>query len=234
MLYAFAFERVGVVVSDLYFIDPDPMPGQETPERGVRVELRIFEQGEPVGSIYAARPITVGRPLWRVDLLEDVSSAPGSFDRTHHHPGFDGWAPGPRVFVEELSADPLPWLAGKLSDVPALLKETGVPPGELTEADAAGLHAAVPEITDTVRRLLERVWSGELGRRGRARLRAGHQRADQLAVAPGAALAADGPTVLAAGAPPSQLPAPRCRRPPTEVSPQGWLPGVTWPLTCSS
>ncbi|PSJ26064.1 hypothetical protein B7P34_24770 [Streptosporangium nondiastaticum] len=164
VLYAFGFERIGVVVSDLYFVDPDPLPGQASPERGVRLELRLFERGEPSGSIYAARPITIARPLWRVDLLQDADAAPGTFDRTHHHPDFDGWIPGPRVFVEELSADPLTWLAGKLSDVPGLLKETGISPGELTEADAAGLRAAVPEITDTVRRLLERVWAGELGR----------------------------------------------------------------------
>ncbi len=164
VLYAFGFERLGVVVSDLYFIDPDPMPGQATPERGVRLELRLFECGEPIGSIYAARPITIGRPLWRVDLLQDANAAPGTFDRTHHHPDFDGWIPGPRVFVKELSADPLPWLAGKLSDLPALLKETGVHPDDVAEADAAGLRAAVPEITETVRGLLERVWAGELGR----------------------------------------------------------------------
>ncbi|WP_199846701.1 hypothetical protein [Streptomyces sp. CB01201] len=64
MLYAFGFEQLGVVVSDLYFVDPDPLPGQETAERGVRLELRIFEPGELTGTIYAARPISIGRPLW--------------------------------------------------------------------------------------------------------------------------------------------------------------------------
>ncbi|MFC5723933.1 hypothetical protein ACFP1Z_27585 [Streptomyces gamaensis] len=164
MLYAFAFERVGVVVSDLYFIDPDPIPGQESPERGVRLELRLFERGEVTGSIYAARPVTIGRPLWRVDLLQDANAAPATFDRTHHHPHIDGWEPGHRVFVEELSADPLSWLAAKLSDITGLLKETGVSADELAPTDAADLRAAVPEITDTVRRLLDRVWAGELAR----------------------------------------------------------------------
>ena len=37
MLYAFGFERYGVVVSDLYHLDPNPGKGQEGPERGVRL-----------------------------------------------------------------------------------------------------------------------------------------------------------------------------------------------------
>ncbi|WP_369382575.1 hypothetical protein [Streptomyces sp. cg36] len=164
MLYAFGFERVGVVVGDLYFIDPDPSPGQETPERGVRLELRVFERGELTGTIYAARPLTIARPLWRVDLLQDADAAPRTFDRTHHHPEFHGWDPGPRVFVEELTRDPLVWLTDKLTHLESLLKETRIAPEDIPAADAEALRTAAPEITDTVRRLLDRVWSGELGR----------------------------------------------------------------------
>ncbi len=43
MFYALGFERVGVVMGDLYFIDPDPLPGQEGAERGVRLEVRLLE-----------------------------------------------------------------------------------------------------------------------------------------------------------------------------------------------
>ncbi|MBM7168231.1 hypothetical protein JQK87_07370 [Streptomyces sp. G44] len=164
MLYAFAFERIGVVVSDLYFLDPNPLQGQETPERGVRLELRVFESGELPGSIYAARPITIGRPLWRVDLLQAADAAPNTFDRTHHHPDIVGWEPGARTFVEELSHEPLAWLTGKLTDIPSLLHEAGISPDEISAADADGLRTAAPEIVDTVRRVLERVWAGELGR----------------------------------------------------------------------
>ena len=42
MLYVFGFERVGVVVGDLYFVDPNPMKDQEGAEHGVRVELRVL------------------------------------------------------------------------------------------------------------------------------------------------------------------------------------------------
>jgi hypothetical protein len=36
MLYAFGFERVGVVVCDLYFVNPRAARGQEGAEHGVR------------------------------------------------------------------------------------------------------------------------------------------------------------------------------------------------------
>ena len=63
MLYAFGFERVAVVVGDLYFVDPNPGKGQEGPEHGVRVELRVLGRGELKGSIYSAQPIEVGEPI---------------------------------------------------------------------------------------------------------------------------------------------------------------------------
>ena len=49
MLYVFGFERIGVVISDLYFIDPNPMPGQEG-ELEIRpvFELEDFAPGEAV------------------------------------------------------------------------------------------------------------------------------------------------------------------------------------------
>ena len=53
MLAAFGFEAMGVVVGDMYFVDPAPLAGQETPERGVRLELRLVDRAEPQGSIYA-------------------------------------------------------------------------------------------------------------------------------------------------------------------------------------
>lgn len=163
MLYAFGFERVGVVVGDLYFVDPKPIKGQEGAEHGVRLELRTLAQGELKGSVYSAQPIEVGAPIWRVDLLESAAGPPGSFDRTHHHPAFTGWNPGHRVFVPELSADPLGWLSGKLADLDSLLASAGLPAGTAGPGDAESLRRAAPEIVDATRRLLDRVWSGELG-----------------------------------------------------------------------
>ncbi len=143
MLYAFGFATVGVVVGDLYIVDPDPLPGQEGPERGVRVEVRVLERPPLEGGIYSAQPILVGRPVWRADLLEAVDH-PGTLDRAHHHPAFDGWDPCPRVFDPGLTADPVGWVGERL-------------------AAYDDVRATVPEILDAVRRLLDRVRNGELG-----------------------------------------------------------------------
>jgi hypothetical protein len=161
MLYVFGFERVGVVVGDLYFVDPHPARGQEGAEHGVRLELRVLSRGALKGSVYSAQPIEVGTPIWRADLLESVAGQPGSFDRTHHHPAFSGWDPGHRVFVPELSADPLGWLRGKLADLDTLLGSAGL--GTAGPDDARDLRAAAPEIVDATGRLLGKVRSGELG-----------------------------------------------------------------------
>ena len=163
VLYAFGFERVGVVVGDLYFVDPNPGEGQEGPEHGVRLELRALGRGELKGTIYSAQPIEVGQPIWRADLLESVAGPPGSFDRTHHHPRFTGWNPGRRAYVREMSADPLGWLGTQLADLGALLASAGVPAEAAGPSDAADLRRAAPEIVDATRRLLDKVRSGELG-----------------------------------------------------------------------
>lgn len=162
MLYMFGFQRVGVVVSDLYFVDPEPGRGQEGAERGVRLEVRLLEQGTAPGSIYASRPISVGRPVWRLDLLETACGPAGTFNRTHHHPVFRGWEPSERVFDTELSARPVEWLGAALSDLPTLLHGSGISAGEVGPDDERQLRHAVPDILDAVRRLLARVHAGEL------------------------------------------------------------------------
>lgn len=162
MLAAFGFETLGVVVGDMYFINPAPPAGQETPESGVRLEIRLIDRAEPHGSIYAGVPIAFNRPVWRVDLFGSTESPPGTLDRAHHHPRFDGWEPGRRQFVAELSADPLSWLADQLADPAAVLARAGVETDEVTEADKAGLAAAAPEIVAVVKRMLDGVRDGEL------------------------------------------------------------------------
>ena len=164
MLCAFGFQQIGVLLSDVYVDDPRPSHGQLGAEHGVRLELRVLERDELKGSQYSAQPISIGQPIWRVDLLETVAGEPGSFDRTHHHPAFTGWEPGRRVFVRELSADPIAWLASKLSDLPEVLKEAGVSADVAGPDDAEELRRAVPDILDTTERMLGRVRSGELGR----------------------------------------------------------------------
>ena len=163
MLQAFVFERVGVVVGDLYFLDPNPHKGQEGAEHGVRLELRVFDRGDLKGTIYSAMPIEVGRPIWRVDLLESVDGKPGSFNRTHHHPKFNGWDPTARQFLRELSSDPLGWLAAQLADLPAVLERAGVPPEVADPSDAASLRDIAPAIVGVTSMMLDKVRAGELG-----------------------------------------------------------------------
>jgi hypothetical protein len=163
MLQAFVFERVGIVVGDLYFLDPNPHPGQEGAEHGVRLELRVFDRGDLKGTIYSAMPIEVGRPIWRVDLLESVDGKPGSFNRTHHHPKFNGWDPTNRQYLRELSADPLGWLAGQLADLPAVLERAGVAPEVADPSDVASLRDIAPAIVGVTSMMLDKVHAGELG-----------------------------------------------------------------------
>src|SRR5580692_6965848 len=164
MLQAFVFEKVGVVVGDIYFLDPDPHPGQEGPEHGVRLELRAFDRGELKGSIYSAVPIAAGKPIWRVDLLEAVDGKPGSFNRTHHHLNFtDRWDPTPRVFARELSQDPLGWLGGQLADLPGILDRAEVPQDLADPSDAASLKEMAPAIVSVTSMMLDKVRAGELG-----------------------------------------------------------------------
>src|SRR6516165_4128518 len=162
MLYAFGFDRVGVLVSDMYIVIPSPRPGQEGAERGVRLEVRLLERGPLPGSAYSARPIEVGRPVWRADLLESVDGPPGSFDRTHYHPQLQDWEPGRRVYDSDLSANPVEWVGARLAGLEALLAEAGVASDPADARDAEALRGCLAEIMDTVSRLLDRVRRGEL------------------------------------------------------------------------
>jgi hypothetical protein len=161
MLQVFAFDKIGVVLSDLYFVDPNPGKGQEGPERGVRLEVRILSQGDLHGSIYSARPIEVGQPVWRADLLE-AADAPGSLNRAHHHPSFHGWEPGRRVFDRGLSGDPVHWVGEQLGHLEDLLDQAGLAADAGLAGDADELRAAVPDIERALSGLLDRVKAGEL------------------------------------------------------------------------
>lgn len=162
MLAVFGFDRIGVVLGDLYFVTPQPAPGQEGAERGVRVEVRFMEAQQGDGSIYASRPILIGEPIWRLDLLESVSGQPGSFDRTHHHPAMRGWEPGQRQFERELSADPLGFLGGRLRDLPGLLAQAGLPGDAASDDDVRQVRASAEDIVTATAKMLERVRRGEL------------------------------------------------------------------------
>lgn len=162
MLQAWGFDRVGVVASDLYFVDPDPAPGQEGAEHGVRLEVRVLERPPLTGSIYAAQPIVIDRPIWRADLLETFDGPVGSHDRTHHHPRFRGWEPGRRQYDETITKDPMGWLRDQLSDLTTLLAGAELDPEVAGPDDARDMAEAAPAIAEAVASLLARVRAGEL------------------------------------------------------------------------
>jgi hypothetical protein len=163
MLQVFGFDRIGVVVGDIYFIDPAPGKGQEGPEHGVRLEIRMLEPGELTGSIYSARPIRIAEPVWRLDLLESADGPPGSLNRAHHHPNMRNWEPNKRVFDRQLSSDPVGFVATMLSDLERLLTRAGIDVDDALAADARSLRKAVPELQRVVTRMLDEVKAGELG-----------------------------------------------------------------------
>lgn len=160
MLYAFGFNRLAVLVGDIYFQHPDPPSGQEGPEHGVRIELRRIEAGQLQGSVYSARPITIKEAVWRVDLLESVHGEVGSLDRAHHHPQFDGWNESRREFEESLTNDPLGWLEEHLTDLRRVLERAQCEPDAASQEDIDGVRVAAPEIVASVARLLNQVRDG--------------------------------------------------------------------------
>ncbi len=164
MLQLFGFDRIGVVVGDLYFLDPVQKAGQEGAEHGVRLEVRMLEPGELKGSIYSSRPISVGPPVWRADLLETVDGAPGSLDRAHHHPRMQDWEPRGRVFDVDMTADPVAWVGRQLSDLEGMLERAGIDVDAPLAADADSLRAAVPDVQRAVTTMLDEVKAGRLGK----------------------------------------------------------------------
>ncbi len=163
MLWSLAFDHLGVVIGDLYFVDPALDQGEAGAERGVRLELRRFERDELKGSVYSAVPIRIDRPVWRVDLLETTDSEPGSLNRAHHHPRFHDWDPGKRVFVEELSSDPVRWVRDRFADIDTVLDEAGLDAGDRSDADVDALRAAAPLVTAQLEHLLGEVAAGRAG-----------------------------------------------------------------------
>lgn len=163
MLWSIAFDRLGVVVSDLYFVDPALDQGADGAERGVRLELRLFERDPLKGSVYSAVPIRVDRPVWRLDLLETADSEPGSLNRAHHHPRFAEWNPGRRKFDPELSADPVEWLRTQFDSIEDLLAQTSLAPGEVPPGDVDALRNAAPLVLAAVEHGLAEVAAGRAG-----------------------------------------------------------------------
>ncbi|GAA3974526.1 hypothetical protein GCM10023085_66310 [Actinomadura viridis] len=162
MLRLFCFGGLGVTVEDVFLIDPDPERGGR--ERGVRVELRLLPPQPWRGSVNASQPVVADRAVWRADLLETAAGGPGTRDRMHFHPGMIANEPGRRVFVPELTEDPMGWLEGQLIDAVALLEAAGVENPETYRDSADTLREGLAEVVATVSTVLDGVRAGELAR----------------------------------------------------------------------
>jgi hypothetical protein len=141
----FGFDAVAVVIGDLYLLDPGETHGAE---RGVRLEIRLIERELSQDALFAAAPVTLGRPLWRADLLEAVDH-PGTLDRAHHHTEFADWEPSEREFTD-MAGDPVGWVTARLGNLDGVLG----PAGPRAAADADRVRQAVPEVRAAIERLL--------------------------------------------------------------------------------
>ena len=111
MQHIVALSRSAVVVRHWFEIDLD----DASMEHGVRIELRELAAQQHRGSESAAQVITADRPLWRADLFDRLTDAPGSFGVAHYHPEFSGNEPSSRNWDPELTADPWRWLHDQLA-----------------------------------------------------------------------------------------------------------------------
>jgi hypothetical protein len=110
-----ALSRSAVLVRHWFEIDLD----DASTEHGVRIELRELFPQPHRGSESAAQLITADRPLWRADLFDRLTDAPGRFGVAHYHPRFSGHEPGPRTWDPELTANPWRWLHDQIAGLGA-------------------------------------------------------------------------------------------------------------------
>jgi hypothetical protein len=108
-----ALTHTAISVRHWFEIDTD----DSSLEHGARIELRELAAQPRRGSESAAQLITLDRPLWRADLFDRITDAPGSYGVAHYHPNFEGNEPCPRAWHPHLTADPWPWLADQVSQL---------------------------------------------------------------------------------------------------------------------
>jgi len=141
-----ALSHSAVLVRHWFEIDLD----DASMEHGVRIELRELFPQLHRGSESAAQVITADRPLWRADLFDRLTDAPGSFGVAHYHPRFSGHEPSPRTWDPELTAHPWRWLHDQIAGL-------GAGPGReawpLEPADAEELNGMADAIVALAREL---------------------------------------------------------------------------------
>lgn len=144
MQHILALSRSAVIVRHWFEIDLD----DASMEHGVRVELRELADQPHRGSESAAQLITLDRPLWRADVFDRLTDAPGSFRVAHYHPKFLGNEPCPRAWDLQLTADPWHWLEDQFIQMGTGQKSE---PSSLEAADGAELRQLAGVIVTVAR-----------------------------------------------------------------------------------
>jgi hypothetical protein len=101
-----ALSRCAIITRHWFEIDLD----DASMEHGARIELRELVPQRHRGSESAAQVVTADRPLWRADLFDRITDAPGSYGVAHFHPQFSGDEPCPRNWDAGLTSNPWDWL----------------------------------------------------------------------------------------------------------------------------
>jgi hypothetical protein len=112
-------------------------------EHGARIELRELPVQPHRGTESAAQLVTLDRPLWRADLFDRLTDAPGTFGAAHYHPGFDGNEPCGRVWDAGLTADPWGWLGDQVASLGAAADRGPWPVDPDDAAEIRGLAGTV-------------------------------------------------------------------------------------------
>jgi hypothetical protein len=110
-----ALSHCAVITRHWFEIDLD----DASMEHGARIELRELAPRPHRGSESAAQLVTADRPLWRADLFDRLTDAPGSYGVAHFHPRFDGNEPCPRHWDPGLTASPWQWLGEQIRQLGA-------------------------------------------------------------------------------------------------------------------
>jgi hypothetical protein len=147
VIYAFLCGRLAVTVKQWV------QHAEDGDEHGARVEIQRLEQ-RPIGSEFAAVPLSFTDPVWRADLFTFEPGEPGNHDRAHFHPTFDGYEPSDRSWDVDLQSDPIGWLQTQLGDKFADVLAVGGAADLAGGPETADVRSALPHIVEAARRCL--------------------------------------------------------------------------------
>jgi len=141
MLHAFIFGPIAVTVG--YWVQR----GRDT-ESGARVEIRRIDHeelpGAPAG-VAGLRFLPISEGIWRADLFRDQD------DRIiyHYHPNFEKGDVGERSFDSRLTADPVGFVIDRLTDLRAVLIDSGA--GDIADdVPYAEVRQVLPSIREAI------------------------------------------------------------------------------------